>query len=149
MKNVLWYRRKRWYHRRQKGATTLSITTFSITTFSIMTLSIMHSIVVVLNVQLCWVSFMLCVIYQPCMLSNVMLSVVMLNVVMLSVAAPCKATLFVTLSHFHPSLIFKGMACKGISGSVTSLAKILKFGYFFLSTFYTNEQFKNVVKFRA
>ncbi len=41
--------------------------------------------IVVLNVQLCCVSFMLSVIYKTCMLSAVMLSAVMLSDVMLSV----------------------------------------------------------------
>ncbi len=59
-----------------------------------MTLSIMQSIVK-LNVQLCLVSFMMSVIYKPCMLSDVMLNVVMLSVIMLNVVALFKTKILV------------------------------------------------------
>ncbi len=93
----------------QGGARTLSITTLSIVTFSITTLCIMgflrHSAYLILSIlvecamlsviyaeyHLCWVSFMLSVIYAECRVwFNVMLNVVMLSVVMLNVVAPSR-----------------------------------------------------------
>ncbi len=44
--------------------------------------------IVMLSVHLCWVSFMLSVIYKRYMLSVIMLSVVMLSVNMLNAVVP-------------------------------------------------------------